>query len=276
MSARPSSSATSSSFTNRPLPPTCASGRSRTWSPRVVMPTISTASPGWRCAQRGGHHLGLAQGQAAFARGDAYALGNLVHGPASVLQTSARRWRLLHCGKIENSPRVPIRDAGSICHDRPPSRDSLQLHVVLRPRDRDPPAGRRDAGRALDELRAQRRTGRSARMLYEVLGDIWVVRRNPYLQDDLLDNPRRLRAAGRGDAPPAGTRSSKRRADEADADARRARGHELLAAARERGRRVRARVRRDAHAAPPGAAPACAPSRAGTTSRSTAWRASRT
>ena len=46
--------------------------------------------------------------------------------------------------------------------------------------------------RALDELRAQRRTGRSARMLYEVLGDIWVVRRNPYLQDDLLDNRRRL------------------------------------------------------------------------------------
>ena len=46
---------------------------------------------------------------------------------------------------------------------------------------------------ALEELRGQRRTGRSARMLYEVLGDIWVVRRNPYLQDDLLDNPKRLR-----------------------------------------------------------------------------------
>ncbi len=45
---------------------------------------------------------------------------------------------------------------------------------------------------ALEELRSQRKTGRSARMLYEVLGDIWVVRRNPYLQDDLLDNPRRL------------------------------------------------------------------------------------
>src|SRR5262245_24274181 len=43
----------------------------------------------------------------------------------------------------------------------------------------------------LDELRSQRRTGRSARMLYEVLGDIWVVQRNPYLQDDLLDNPKR-------------------------------------------------------------------------------------
>ncbi|NEX64351.1 DUF3683 domain-containing protein [Noviherbaspirillum galbum] len=43
----------------------------------------------------------------------------------------------------------------------------------------------------LDELRGERQTGRSARMLYEVLGDIWVVRRNPYLQDDMLDNPRR-------------------------------------------------------------------------------------
>ena len=39
----------------------------------------------------------------------------------------------------------------------------------------------------------ERRTGRSARMLYEVLGDIWVVQRNPYLQDDLLDNPQRRR-----------------------------------------------------------------------------------
>jgi hypothetical protein len=43
----------------------------------------------------------------------------------------------------------------------------------------------------LDDLRTERRTGRSARMLYEVLGDIWVVRRNPYLEQDLLDNPRR-------------------------------------------------------------------------------------
>ncbi len=43
------------------------------------------------------------------------------------------------------------------------------------------------------ELRAERRTGRSARMLYEVLGDIWVVRRNPYLQDDLLADAKRRR-----------------------------------------------------------------------------------
>ncbi|MCZ8252421.1 MAG: FAD/FMN-binding oxidoreductase [Hylemonella sp.] len=50
--------------------------------------------------------------------------------------------------------------------------------------------GRR-AWEVLNQLREERRTGRSARMLYEVLGDIWVVQRNPYLQDDLLDNPKR-------------------------------------------------------------------------------------
>jgi len=43
----------------------------------------------------------------------------------------------------------------------------------------------------LDRLRAERDTGRSARMLYEVLGDIWVVQRNPYLEDDLLASPKR-------------------------------------------------------------------------------------
>ena len=43
----------------------------------------------------------------------------------------------------------------------------------------------------LNSLRGERRTGRSARMLYEVLGDIWVVQRNPYLQDDLQGNPKR-------------------------------------------------------------------------------------
>jgi len=49
------------------------------------------------------------------------------------------------------------------------------------------------AWEVLSRLREERHTGRSARMLYEVLGDIWVVQRNPYLQDDLLDNPRRRR-----------------------------------------------------------------------------------
>jgi FAD/FMN-containing dehydrogenase/Fe-S oxidoreductase len=47
------------------------------------------------------------------------------------------------------------------------------------------------AWEVLSRLRDERRTGRSARMLYEVLGDIWVVQRNPYLEDDLLDNPKR-------------------------------------------------------------------------------------
>ncbi|MBC7203801.1 MAG: DUF3683 domain-containing protein, partial [Pusillimonas sp.] len=44
----------------------------------------------------------------------------------------------------------------------------------------------------LTDLRGERKTGRSARMLFEALGDIWVVKRNPYLQDDLLENPKRL------------------------------------------------------------------------------------
>lgn len=48
-----------------------------------------------------------------------------------------------------------------------------------------------DAWKRLEALRDQRRTGRSARMLFEVLGDIWAVERNPYLIDDLIDHPRR-------------------------------------------------------------------------------------
>ena len=51
-----------------------------------------------------------------------------------------------------------------------------------------------EAWATLTELRGERVTGRSARMLYEVLGDIWVVRRNPYLEDDLLGNRERREA----------------------------------------------------------------------------------
>ena len=52
-----------------------------------------------------------------------------------------------------------------------------------------------DAGWSLlEQLRSERRTGRSARMLLEVMGDIWVVRRNPYLLDDLINSPKRKRA----------------------------------------------------------------------------------
>jgi len=43
----------------------------------------------------------------------------------------------------------------------------------------------------LNNLRGSRKTGRSARMLFEVLGDMWVVTRNPYIQDDLIENKQR-------------------------------------------------------------------------------------
>ncbi|NOX75077.1 MAG: DUF3683 domain-containing protein [Gammaproteobacteria bacterium] len=43
----------------------------------------------------------------------------------------------------------------------------------------------------LNTLRGSRKTGRSARMLFEVLGDLWVVTRNPFIYDDLLKNPKR-------------------------------------------------------------------------------------
>ena len=46
----------------------------------------------------------------------------------------------------------------------------------------------------LCELKSEQITGRSARMLYEVLGDIWVVQRNPYIEDDLIENKGRRKA----------------------------------------------------------------------------------
>jgi len=45
--------------------------------------------------------------------------------------------------------------------------------------------------RLVTELRAERRTGRSARMLYEVVGEIWAIQRNPYLEDELVNRPQR-------------------------------------------------------------------------------------
>ncbi len=51
-----------------------------------------------------------------------------------------------------------------------------------------------DMWQTVERLRGERRTGRSARMLFEVLGDLWVVTRNPYIQDDLLENQKRFAA----------------------------------------------------------------------------------
>jgi FAD/FMN-containing dehydrogenase/Fe-S oxidoreductase len=86
----------------------------------------------------------------------------------------------------------------------------------------------------LNELRGERRTGRSARMLYEVLGDVWVVQRNPYLQDDLLDNPKRRKLLVEA-LNHRLTEIEKRRtpnADDAQAKLRDAEVGELLVAAR--------------------------------------------
>ena len=46
----------------------------------------------------------------------------------------------------------------------------------------------------LNSLRDQRRTGRSARMLFDVLGDMWVISRNPYIEDDLMADRRRWKS----------------------------------------------------------------------------------
>ncbi len=50
------------------------------------------------------------------------------------------------------------------------------------------------AWQILEQLRGQRRTGRSARMLFEVLGDMWVIQRNPFIQDDMLEDAKRRAA----------------------------------------------------------------------------------
>jgi len=46
----------------------------------------------------------------------------------------------------------------------------------------------------LNALREKRRTGRSARKLFEILGDVWVISRNVFLKNDLLKNRKRLQA----------------------------------------------------------------------------------
>jgi len=43
----------------------------------------------------------------------------------------------------------------------------------------------------LETLRETRETGLSSHMLLELLGDMWMVMRNPYIQDDLLNNEKR-------------------------------------------------------------------------------------
>ncbi|MDT8316722.1 MAG: FAD/FMN-binding oxidoreductase [bacterium] len=46
----------------------------------------------------------------------------------------------------------------------------------------------------IEELYDTRLTGRSARMLFEVLGDMWILSRNPYLMEDLENDVKRRQA----------------------------------------------------------------------------------
>jgi len=43
----------------------------------------------------------------------------------------------------------------------------------------------------LTSLRTHRVTGRSARLFYEIIGDLFIIDRNPYIFNDFLDNPRK-------------------------------------------------------------------------------------
>jgi FAD/FMN-containing dehydrogenase/Fe-S oxidoreductase len=45
----------------------------------------------------------------------------------------------------------------------------------------------------VDSLRAHRVTGKSARLLSEIIGDYFIIDRNPYVHNDLLDNERKRR-----------------------------------------------------------------------------------
>ncbi len=45
----------------------------------------------------------------------------------------------------------------------------------------------------LETLRSQRVTGRSAKLLFEIIGDIFIIDRNPYIYNDLLENRKKIR-----------------------------------------------------------------------------------
>jgi FAD/FMN-containing dehydrogenase len=128
---------------------------------------------------------------------------------------------MLHCGKISGpAPKIMTARLREIPYNYTSYSDR---EIVIRLLGET-------AWSALEELRSERVTGRSARMLYEVLGDIWVVRRNPYLQDDLLDNPRRLAMLAEAMHHRL-NEIHKRRSDKGDAD-RDSRVGTLLVAAR--------------------------------------------
>lgn len=46
----------------------------------------------------------------------------------------------------------------------------------------------------INNLRSKRVTGRSAKLIFEIMGDIFVIDRNPYIFNDFLEHPRKIRA----------------------------------------------------------------------------------
>jgi len=101
---------------------------------------------------------------------------------------------MLRCGKISapmNAPTDRLLDVAVPQAEAPRLREIPYNYTSFSDREIVIRLLGSEMWQLLNELRGERRTGRSARMLFEVLGDIWVVQRNPYLQDDLLDNPKR-------------------------------------------------------------------------------------
>ena len=101
---------------------------------------------------------------------------------------------MLHCGNIIYPVLPDISAAFALLMNAPTPLQHLLAAADEAPRLREIPynytsfsdreivvrlLGAR-AWDVLNQLRQERHTGRSARMLYEVLGDIWVVQRNPY------------------------------------------------------------------------------------------------
>src|SRR5512137_621117 len=101
---------------------------------------------------------------------------------------------MLHCGRLGvpmDARALPLPRTDDAAADSPRLREIPYNYTSFSDREIVIRLLGEPMWRLLEDLRAERRTGRSARMLFEVLGDVWVVERNPYLQDDLLDNPKR-------------------------------------------------------------------------------------
>ena len=141
------SSASSSSLTNRPLPPASASGRSWMRSPVVLTVTISHAAPFAR--SRSAHHVGLNQGELRAAGADArerfFVLRHdrvRARTPLNLSQGNAPLRDLTVLG-IETSC---DETAASVVRGRAPGPGTILSNIVFCAARRAPPLWRRGAG----------------------------------------------------------------------------------------------------------------------------------